>query len=51
MGCVNNILQLTNDTYRLLMDQRLLQKAIGLGLSENGMDLAAYPAQTDILDT
>lgn len=33
------------------MDQRLLQKAIGLGLSESGMDLASYPAQTDIFDT
>ncbi|OXG22537.1 hypothetical protein C361_03202 [Cryptococcus neoformans Tu259-1] len=41
----------TYTIWRLLMDQRLLQKAIGLGLSENGMDLAAYPAQTDILDT
>lgn len=36
--------------YRLLMDQRSLQKAIGVGLSENGMDLAIC-FQTDILDT
>nr|KIR49784.1 hypothetical protein I312_00876 [Cryptococcus bacillisporus CA1280] len=40
----------TYTIWRLLMDQRSLQKAIGVGLSENGMDLAIC-FQTDILDT
>ncbi|WVQ80691.1 hypothetical protein IAT38_002796 [Cryptococcus sp. DSM 104549] len=37
--------------WRMLMDQHLLQRALGVGLSDNGMDLADYPIEAHTLNT
>ncbi|KAK8858671.1 hypothetical protein IAR55_002900 [Kwoniella newhampshirensis] len=37
--------------WRMLMDQHLLQRALGVGLSDNGMDLAAYNIEAHVLES
>nr|XP_031864290.1 uncharacterized protein CI109_000203 [Kwoniella shandongensis]KAA5531362.1 hypothetical protein CI109_000203 [Kwoniella shandongensis] len=37
--------------WRMLMDQHLLQRALGVGLSDNGMDLANYAVEAHVLES
>ncbi|ODN81756.1 hypothetical protein, variant [Cryptococcus amylolentus CBS 6039] len=41
----------TFTAWRMLFDQRLLQKALGVGMSENGMDMPSQPADCHIVDS
>ncbi|WWC96211.1 hypothetical protein V866_003078 [Kwoniella sp. B9012] len=47
LGCA--IISLT--VWRMLLDQQMLQKALGVGLTDNGMDKPSYTHEAHVLDT
>ncbi|WVQ73151.1 hypothetical protein IAR50_002715 [Cryptococcus sp. DSM 104548] len=42
---------LTFTAWRMMFDQRLLQKALGVGMSDNGMDMPSQPTDCRIVDS
>ncbi|WWC88487.1 uncharacterized protein L201_003398 [Kwoniella dendrophila CBS 6074] len=47
LGCA--IISLT--VWRMLLDQQMLQKALGIGLTDNGMDKPSYTHEAHVLET
>ncbi|WWC62694.1 uncharacterized protein I303_105291 [Kwoniella dejecticola CBS 10117] len=47
LGCA--IISLT--VWRMLLDQQMLQKALGVGLTDNGMDKPSYTHEAHVLET